>query len=65
MGEEKQAEQVEQLCSIRILFPVKSDEEAVAYKKKIADVLVAIPKAQIHFGIMTPPDRNPYGSQVF
>jgi len=65
MADEKQAEPVEQLCSIRILFPVKTDENAVAYKKKIAEVLAAIPKAQIHFSIMTPPDRNPYGSQVF
>ncbi len=44
----------QEICSIRIMFPVTSDEDAITYKKKIADILSAIPEAQIQFSIMTP-----------
>ena len=42
-----------EICTIRIMFPVDSDEQAIEYKKKIAAVLAAIPEAQIQFGLMT------------
>lgn len=49
-----------EICSIRIMFPVKSDEEAIAYKKKIADILSDNPDAQTQFSLMTP--RPPVGA---
>lgn len=42
-----------EICSIRIMFPVKSDEAAIEYKKKIAAILADIPDAQIQFSIMS------------
>ncbi len=46
-----------EICTIRIMFPVESDEKAIEYKKKIALLLSEIPDAQIQFGLMTPPQR--------
>lgn len=46
-----------ELCTIRIMFPVESDEKALEYKRKISEILSAIPDAQIQFSIMTPPKR--------
>lgn len=48
-----------ELCTIRIMFPVESDEQAIEYKKKIASLLVQIPDAQINFGLMTMPPEQP------
>ena len=48
-----------QVCSIRIMFPVESDEQAIEYKRKISGVLSAIPEAQIQFSLMTPPSGMP------
>ncbi|GAI70890.1 unnamed protein product [marine sediment metagenome] len=44
-----------ELCTIRIMFPVESDEKAIEYKRKIAEVLSEIPDAQIQFSLMSPP----------
>ena len=41
-----------QICSIRIMFPVSSDEQAIEYKKKISSLLAEIPDAQIQFSLM-------------
>jgi len=46
-----------QICSIRIMFPAESDEQAIEYKKKIADLLASIPESNIQFGLMTPPPQ--------
>lgn len=46
-----------QLCTIRIGFPVDSDEQAIEYKKKISDVLAPIPQARIDFGLIPVPPR--------
>ena len=43
----------EQICTIRIMFPVKTDEQAIEYKKKIAAVLIEIPEAQLQFSLMS------------
>lgn len=43
----------QEICSIRIMFPVESDEQAIEYKKKIAALLAEIPDAQIQFSIMS------------
>jgi len=44
-----------EVCSIRIMFPVSSDEQAFDYKKKITALLAEIPDAQIQFSIMSSP----------
>jgi len=41
----------QEICSIRIMFPVNSDEQAIQYKKKITALLAEIPDAQIVFSI--------------
>ena len=57
------AEPKREVCSIRIMFPVESDEQAIDYKKKISDILGGIPDAQIQFSIMSLPvnARRPDG----
>ena len=45
-----------QICTLRIMFPVDTDEQAIEYKKKIGDVLAAMPKARIEFALSTVPD---------
>ncbi len=49
-----------EVCSIRIMFPVDSDEHAIEFKKKIGLLLAEIPDAQIQFSIMT--GRPPLGA---
>jgi len=44
-----------QICTIRIMFPVDTDEQAIEYKKKIAANLLEIPDAQISLNLMTMP----------
>lgn len=44
-----------EICTIRIVFPVKSDEHAIVYKKKIQEALSDNPDAQIHFGLIPAP----------
>jgi len=46
-----------EVCSIRIMFPVTSDDEAIKYKKAITELLVSIPEANIQFGLMTAPSN--------
>jgi len=48
-----------QLCTFRIMFPVDSDDAAIEYKKKITDILSAIPDAQIQFGLVNRPPTAP------
>jgi len=56
MGQDKK-----EVCTIRIAFPVNSDDEAIDYKKKISEVLKDNPDVQIQFGIMSNPTRAPLG----
>ena len=49
----------QEICSIRIMFPVQSDEQAIGYKKKIAALLAEIPEAQIQFSLMSSPAPMP------
>lgn len=53
MDEEKTEPQKQQVCSIRIAFPVTSDDDAIAYKKKIDNILANIPDANIQFSILS------------
>lgn len=50
-----------ELCTIRIVFPVESDEKAIEYKRKIAAILADIPEAQSHFSIVPLPTRPAMG----
>jgi len=57
MMPEKQITTGSEICSIRIMFPVSSDEQAIEYKKKIQSVLSDNPDAQIQFSIATVPAK--------
>ena len=43
----------QEICQIRIIFPVDSDEQAIDYKKKIAAILSEISEATIQFSLMS------------
>lgn len=61
MTESKQRKMGSEVCSIRILFPVQSDEQAIAYKKQIEEMLVEVPDAVIDFRLMTGKPPMPTG----
>ncbi len=42
-----------QVCSLSVMFPITTDEEAIAIKAKIAEVLVGIPESRIEFRLTT------------
>ncbi|KKL05719.1 hypothetical protein LCGC14_2603230 [marine sediment metagenome] len=46
-----------EICTIRIVFPVITDEEAIEVKKKIEAALADKPNAQIHFALMPQPPK--------
>ena len=56
---EQQVTPPKQVCSIRIGFPVDSDDEAIMYKKKISTILADIPMLRIEFVLMTAPAGKP------
>ena len=39
------------------MFPVKSDEQAIEYKKKIAEIVADCPEAQTFFNIIPAPKQ--------
>lgn len=51
--------QPQQICSLRIGFPVASDEEAIAYKKKLTAILTDIPQMRIEFSLSSMPSQAP------
>lgn len=55
MDEENQITQPKDICTIRIGFPVDTDEKAIEYKKKIAELLSTIPNVRIEFTLMPVP----------
>lgn len=55
MDEPEQKTPPRQICSIRIAFPVTTDEQAIAYKKKIGDILSDMPQSRIEFSISSVP----------
>ena len=62
MAEQAENQQLNQeICSIRIMFPVTSDEQAIEYKKKITALLSEIPESNIQFSLMPMPVKKPYG----
>ncbi len=44
-----------EICTITVVFPIESDEQALTFKKQISELLNEVPNAQIQFRIMTPP----------
>ena len=42
-----------EFCSIRLMFPVETDDKAITIKKEIAIALKDIPEAQIDFRIVS------------
>lgn len=47
-----------EICTIRIMFPVDSDEQAIEAKKKISEAMADIPETQVQFAIMSNPARG-------
>lgn len=47
-----------ELCTIRIMFPVESDNQAMGVKKQITSTLSDIEGVQIQFTLMGMPDGN-------
>jgi len=54
----------QEVCQIRIMFPVETDEQAIEYKKKIAEILSDKPDAQIHFAISSIPPAMSNGPPI-
>ncbi len=50
----------QEICTIRIIFPVDSDDQAIEIKKKISEILKDKSDAQIQFGL-TSGDVGPRG----
>jgi len=48
---------ITQICSIRIGFPVTSDEQAIEYKKKLTEILSDIPNVRIEFSLSAIPTK--------
>lgn len=59
MTQENPKQTVSEVCSIRIMFPVKSDEEALACKKKIGEIFTDMPDVVIQFAINSGPLDRP------
>jgi len=55
----------DEFCTIKIAFPIKSDDQAIAKKKEIAALLADIQDVRIQFSIMNipgaPPPPVPHG----
>ena len=48
-----------EICTIRIMFEVETDEQAINYKRLIQDILKDKPEAQIQFMMMSSPPKAP------
>lgn len=55
MNEQKTIPAEIELCTIRIAFPVETDEQAIGYKKKISEILADIPQVRIEFSLNNVP----------
>ena len=47
------------VCSMRIMFPVESDDKAIEVKKKIASILEDIPDSNMQFSLVQAPTSPP------
>ena len=48
-----------QICTLRIMFPVTSDEAAIEAKHKVEAALADVPDATIQFALMAAPPAMP------
>jgi len=55
---EEQKLPVTEVCSIRIMFPVTSDEQGIEYKRKISAILCDVTDARIEFSLSQLPPRK-------
>lgn len=54
-----------ELCTMRIAFPVMSDEQALDVKRKIGEILQGVENPQMQFSIMSIPDNdNPNARRI-
>lgn len=44
-----------EICTMRIAFPIKTDEDAIEVKKRIAEILKDVEDVRIQFSITTSP----------
>ncbi len=49
----KQTQTDSEICTMRIIFPVESDQQALDVKTKIQQALVDIPDVQIDFRLIS------------
>lgn len=47
----------QEVCSITIMFPVDTDEQAIGFKKQITELLSSIPDARMEFRLSELPAR--------
>lgn len=47
----------QEVCSIRIMFPVESDDQAIEFKKKIAGLLSEVKDSNMQFALSDMPTR--------
>lgn len=52
------ADAKKELCTIRIMFPAESDEQALGVKKQITELLKDNQEATVQFGLQTMPDTG-------
>lgn len=50
-----------QLCQIRLMFTVDTDDEAIEVKKKISATLIDKPDIQVMFSLGSVPTKPPLG----
>lgn len=51
MDENSKPKTMQEVCTLRIGFPVETDEQAIEYKKKISEVLADVPNVRFEFVI--------------
>ncbi len=64
MSEEKSIVKVKELCTVRIVFPVDSDDQALNIKRKLRDALGDVPQARLDFSLTSMPPGIPNGSPI-
>ena len=58
-GKQTEIQPNPEICTLRIMFPVESDQKAIEIKRKIQDVLGDTTDVRIEFGIIQAPMRPP------
>lgn len=48
-----------EICTLIVMFPVESDEQAIDVKKKISDIVSGIKDSRIEFRLSAVPVKQP------